>query len=177
MRARLAYPAWFLALLLVAAVIQWPAAWLAPWLDSASGGKSRLAAASGSLWHGAGALLVRTGSNAAWRNVQSITWNVHGSELLRGRLAIDIAPEQGETRVVATPGGFAVEQLDATLPVSEIASLLPGALGRYGWTGMLHARGAQFACGWTLRECHGEIELLWNDAAVAEVPGPALGDY
>ena len=177
MRTRLAYSGVFLAFFLCATAMQWPAAWIAPWIDRASGGQWRLAATSGTVWNGAGILLVRTGNNAAWRNAQSIRWQVRGNELWSGRLAIDTTLEQGAARFVATPGGIASEEFDFTLPATEIASLLPGALGRYGWSGILRAHGAKFGCAWSPQACSGEVELLWNDAAVTEIPGAALGDY
>ncbi len=177
MRARLAYPGCFLALLLGAAVIQWPAAALAPWLEQASGGLWRLAAAEGSIWRGAGMLLVRSSGNGPWRNAQSIRWTVLGRELWLGRVAIDLALEQGALRLVATPEGLAAENFDATLPAGGIGALLPGALGRYDWTGILRAKGAKFACTWGARQCNGAAELLWNDMTVTEISGPPLGDY
>lgn len=177
MRARFAYPGCFLALLLAAAIIQWPAAALAPWLERASGGLWRLAGAEGTLWRGAGMLLVRSSGDGLWRNAQSIRWSVPGRELLAGRLAIDLALEQGALRLIATPEGLAAEGFDATLPAGGIGALLPGALGRYDWTGILHAKGTNFACTWGARQCSGAAELLWSDATVTEISGPALGDY
>lgn len=177
MRMKIIYPGLFIGLLILAAVAQWPAAALAPWLESASGGQWRLAAASGTLWHGGGILLVRTPGGSAWRNIQSVGWQIRFGELLRGRFTIDLAPEQGALRLIATPGRITAESLDITLPANSIAAFLPGALNRYGWTGMLHGRGKTFSCDWHGQDCRGDIELLWNDAAVTEIVGPALGDY
>lgn len=177
MRLRLVDCGFFILFFLLAVAIQWPATWLAPWIDQASAGHWRLAAATGPLWDGNGILLVRAADNAPWRNAQSIRWQLQWRELWRGRINIATTLEQGALRIVATPGGISVEQLDVTLPAAEIAPQLPGALGRYGWTGSLNARSTDFQCGWNGHACHGEIELLWNDAAVSEIPGPALGDY
>ncbi len=177
MRLRLVDSGFLILFFLLAAAIQWPAAWMAPWIDRASSKHWRLATATGTLWNGSGILLVRSGKNAPWRNAQSIHWQLRWSELWLGRISIATTLEQGTLRIVADPHEISVEQLDATLPAAEITPQLPGALGRYGWTGSLDARSKQFRCGWNNHSCQGEIELLWRDAAVSEVPGPALGDY
>jgi len=59
----------------------------------------------------------------------------------------------------------------------QIAALLPGTLGDYGWSGLMRARTGEFRCLWARTDCAGQIELTWESAAVAQVPGPPLGDY
>lgn len=177
MRLRLADFGIFILLLLLAVAVQWPGTWLAPWIDRSSNGHWRLAGVEGHPWNGNGILLVRAGDTAPWRIVQSVRWQLRWSELLAGRFAVDLAMEHGGLRLVASGGGFALEQIEVTLPAAEVAPQLPGALGRYGWSGALHAHGAGYRCSWGMRNCSGEIDLLWNDAAVTEIPGPALGDY
>lgn len=162
---------------LLAAAILWPAASLAPWIESASQGKLRLASAEGRLWNGNGVLLARSGDSASWRNAQNIRWQVRWSELWRGRIGVEAGFEKGAALVMLGPGGLSIAELDATLSASLIGALLPGALGRFGWAGSLNARGKSFACAWQNQDCQGEIEVLWNDAAVAEIPGGELGDY
>ena len=54
---------------------------------------------------------------------------------------------------------------------------MPSALGRYHWDGQLQARSPLFSCNWSAQHCQGQIEILWDQAAVAEVPGPPLGNY
>lgn len=63
------------------------------------------------------------------------------------------------------------------LSADQIAALLPGTLGDYGWSGTMRGRGAEFRCRWTRPECTGQIELTWERAAVAQIPGPPLRDY
>lgn len=162
---------------LLAAAIMWPAASLAPWIESASYGKLRLASAEGRVWNGNGVLLARSGDSSSWHSAQSIRWQLRWSELWHGRIAVDAGFENGSALVTFGTGGLSVEQLDATLAASMAGSLLPGALGRFGWAGLLHASGKSFACTRQSQSCQGEIELLWKDAAVAEIPGGDLGDY
>jgi len=73
--------------------------------------------------------------------------------------------------------GWSIERIDATLSADQIAALLPGTLGDYGWSGTMRGRGAEYRCRWTRPECTGRIELTWERAAVAQIPGPPLGDY
>lgn len=177
MRLRLAGFAFFILSSLLAGIILWPATTLVPWLERASNGHWRLAAAEGSLWNGRGTLLARSGDAAPWRMVQSIHWQMRWSELLIGRIGADIAFEQGNALIAVAPGGVSLERFDVSLPAPAVVVLLPGALGRYNWAGSLRARGDSFRCAWNSRSCNGEIELLWSDAAVAEVPGSKLGNY
>lgn len=162
---------------LLAAAILWPASALAPWIERGSNGHWRLANTEGSIWSGNGLILTHSADGSAWQIAQSVRWQLRWGELWRGRVTIETAYDQGSSLIVATPDSVSLEQIDATLPAPMLLLLLPGALGRYGWGGSIHLRGDAFRCTWQNRACDGEIELLWNDAAVVEVPGNTLGDY
>lgn len=162
---------------LLAMAILWPASSLAPWIEGTSKGKLRLSSAEGRLWNGNGVLQARTGDSASWHSAQNIRWQLRWGELWRGRIGVEAGFEKGDALVLIGPGGLSIERLDATLATSLIGALLPGALGRFAWSGSLNARGQGFSCAWQGRSCQGEIELLWKDAAVAEIPGGDLGDY
>lgn len=162
---------------LLAMAILWPASSLGPWIENASAGKLRLSSTEGRLWNGNGVLQARTGDGASWHSAQNIRWRLRWNELWRGRIGVEAGFDQGDALVMIGPGGLSIEQLDATLPTSLVGVLLPGALGRFGWAGSLNARGKGFSCALQSRSCQGEIEVLWNDAAVAEIPGGDLGDY
>jgi len=177
MRLRLAGFALFILFSLLAAAYLWPATTLAPWLERASNGHWRLAGAEGSLWNGRGTLLARSSDAAPWKTTQNIHWQARWSELRRGRFGIDIAFEQGNALITLAPGGISLEHFNIGLPASAVVALLPGALGRYNWAGSLRSRGESFQCDWNGGACKGEIELLWSDAAVTEVPGSKLGNY
>ncbi|MFA7282449.1 MAG: type II secretion system protein N [Sterolibacterium sp.] len=177
MRLRLVGFAFFILCFLLAIVILWPASALSPWVERASSGHWRLASAEGSVWNGSGMLLARSGDSASWNIVKNIRWQLRWGDLWRGRIGVATTFGQGSSLIAATAKGLSLEQLDATLPAPMILALLPGALGRYGWGGNLRLRSNAFRCVWHTYACLGEIELLWNNAEVAEVPGKALGDY
>lgn len=177
MRKRLTYSLLFFVLLALALLSQWPAASLASLLQRASNDQWRLTSTSGSIWRGAGMLMARAGQGAPWRNVQNLSWQVRPLALLRGRLVIDLLPEQGQLRLTARPSGLQAEQLEMTLPAEAIAPFLPGAIGRYDWHGMLQLNSTQFACNWDRSDCHGQLQVAWQAASVAEIPGITLGDY
>ena len=177
MRLRLLGFTLLILFFLLAAAVLWPATALAPWVERVSNGHWRLANAEGSLWNGNGILLAHSADSTAWHIAQNIRWQLRWGELWRGRLAVESTYDQGNSLIALTPDSLAIEQIDVTLPAPMLLVLLPGALGRYGWAGVIHARGSAFRCAWQNYSCVGEIELLWSDAAVAEVPGSKLGDY
>lgn len=162
---------------LLAAAILWPAASLAPWIDSASNGKLRLVSAEGRLWSGSGVLQARTGDSASWHSAQEIRWQLRWSELWRGQIGVDAGFEKGSAQARVGSDGIFIERLDASLSASLLGALLPGAVGRYGWAGSLNARSDGFGYSWQGGIYRGEISLQWDDAAVAEIPGGELGDY
>jgi general secretion pathway protein N len=177
MRKHLAYSLLFICLLLLALLSQWPASSLATLLARASNNQWQLATPSGSIWNGAGMLLARASPNAPWRNVQNLHWQVQPLALLRGRLSVDLQPEQGQLQLNAGPSGLQANDITLQVPAEAIAPLLPGAFGRYSWHGLLQISGRQFTCNWARTDCQGQMEILWRDAAVAEIPGVILGDY
>lgn len=167
------------ALVLPAAIAQWPAATLAGWVEEGSGGRWSLGGAEGTLWKGKATLLGAEGSAGSkrWRAVQSVHWKLRWSEMWRGHLAFETTLEHGSTLLNIGIGGIALENLDAELPASILSGLLSGPLARYGWTGTLEARTGSFKCRWNASSCSGEIEILWNNAGVTEISDTALGSY
>lgn len=185
MSAKLTYAATFVAFFAAAAAIQWPAASLQYLMRPISGDRWNIGGASGTVWNGGATLLLAengtgrpTKVNARrWHAVQNVHWQLRWSDLWRGRLAVETLLEQGNVLVAIKPTGVSIEQLDAQLPATLLAGLISGPLGRYGWTGALHFRSSAFQCTWQGPACSGEIELLWMDAGVTEITGPALGSY
>ena len=185
MRTKLTYAALFAAFFLVAALVQWPAATLQGTVQRTSGGRWSLSGAEGTLWNG-GATLLQAESGGVgggkansgrWRVVQNLRWKVRWNALWQGRLAVEVALEQGSVLVTIKPTGVSLEKLDAQLPAAVLAGLISGQLGRYGWTGALQVQTPAFQCAWQGLDCTGAVELLWQDAGVTEIPGPALGSY
>lgn len=170
-------------LFVVAAIVQLPAAWLAPWIAQATHQRWRLGAVEGTLWQGRASVYGLDRPSGRWHPGRGMRWRLVVSELLPGlgglgRLAVQVdLDEGGGARLAAGIRGWSIERLDAMLSADQIAALLPGTLGDYGWSGTMRGRGAEFRCRWTRPECTGQVELTWEHAAVAQIPGPPLGDY
>lgn len=173
---------WFfgVGLFLVFAIVQLPAAWLAPWIAQATHQRWRLGAVEGTLWQGRASVYSFDRASGRWRAGRGLRWRTAWSELpawpprLPVRVDLD---DGGGAGLAAGIGGWFVERIDAQLSADQIASLLPGTLGDYGWSGTMRARGAGFGCRWSRPECSGGIELAWERAGVAQIPDPPLGDY
>ena len=185
MRAKLIYVALFAVFFLPAFVVQWPAAWFQVKLEQANGGQWMVSGAEGTIWDGKATLLMaERGSssgnkidNGRWRVVQNFRWKLRWNELWQGRLAFETVLEQGGVVIMISMRGVALEKLDTQLPASVLSGVFSGPIGRYGWMGVLQARSPAFKCAWHGAACEGELELLWKDAGVSEIPGPALGSY
>lgn len=171
---------WFfgIGLLLFAAIIQWPAASLAPSVAQATDQRWRLAGVEGTLWQGRATVYAFDRPSGRWHAGRGMRWQLAWSELLQGRLAVQLTlDEGGGVRLAAGIDGWALERLDVTLRADQVAALLPGALGEYGWSGIMRARSAEFRCRWKRPDCTGRIELDWEHAALEQFTGPVLGDY
>ena len=177
MRSRFLIMILFFMFFLLAAAILWPAASLTPWVERASNGKLRLASAEGQVWNGSGVLLVRKGDSATSHSAESVQWKIRWGNLWRGRIGIEAGFENGSALASIGQDSLDIEQIDATLGVTLLGALLPGPLGRFGWAGSLNVKGKDFSCALKGRICQGEMEMLWRDAGVSEIPGGDLGDY
>ncbi|OGA19140.1 MAG: hypothetical protein A3H32_01145 [Betaproteobacteria bacterium RIFCSPLOWO2_02_FULL_63_19] len=165
-------------LFLLALIVQWPAAWLAPRIEQATQQRWRLGSVRGTVWRGQAVLYSLDRSSGRWHPGRRIHWDFVWGELLRGRLAVQTGlGDAGRVRLAAGPRSWSIEELDATMPAEQIAVLLPATLADYGWSGPMHARAQVFSCQWGRAGCVGRIDLSWTKAAVAYVPGPPLGDY
>jgi len=171
---------WFygFALFLLAAIAQFPAAWLAPWTAQATQQRWRLGSVEGTIWRGQATLSAFDRRSGRWHPGIGIRWRLVWSELPRGRAAVQMdLNDGGQLQLSAAYRGWSVDRIDAALPVAYAAALLPGPLGEYGWSGTAQARGTGFSCRWSRPFCTGQIDLQLRNAAVAELPGPALGDF
>lgn len=162
----------------LAAIVQWPAAWLAPWIAQATHQRWRFGAVEGTLWRGRATVYGLDRPSRRWRAGRGVGWHLAWSEMFRGRLAVQVdLDDGGGARLAAGIRGWSIERLDAVVSADQIAALLPGTLGEYGWSGRMRALADEFRCLWTGSQCTGRIQLTWEDAAVAQIPGPVLGDY
>ena len=167
-----------IGLLVLAALIQFPAAWIAPRIGSATHDQWRVAAVQGTIWHGSGTLYADDRSSGRWLPGRGFRWRLAWTEIPKGRLAAQIDFDDGGTaKLSAGIQGWSLERFDASMPAAQMATLLPSALGDYGWSGTLSARGGTFGCNWGRPICTGQIELSWKGAGTRQIPGPALGDY
>ena len=185
MRAKLTYIVLFAVLFLPAVVLQWPAAWFQFRLEQSNGAQWMVSGAEGTIWDGKATLLmaergIGSGNrinSERWRVVQSIGWKVRWNELWRGRLIFETALERGGAVITIGAGGVTLEKLDTQLPASVLSGVFSGPIGRYGWLGTLQAKSPLFKCAWHGAACEGEVDLLWKDAGVSEIPGPPFGSY
>lgn len=169
---------WGVGLFLVALIVQWPAAWLAPRVGQITEHRWRLGTAEGTIWRGRAVLYSLDRSSDRWHTGRRIRWNVVWRDLFQGRLAVQTELDDGGgVRFVAGPAGWAIERLNARVPAEQIAVLLPATLADYGWSGAMRAHADEFRCRWGREGCAGKVDFEWSKAAVALIPGPPLGDY
>lgn len=167
-----------LALALVAAVIQFPAAWLSPQVDRITQKHWRLAGVEGSLWRGSGTLFVEDRSSGTWLPAWALTWQVQWPALLKGRIATQVKfDDGGRANVSAGISGWTLDDFDFSMPAIQLATLLPGALAQYGWYGSLTAKGSGFGCDWNGSSCAGQANISWRGAGTTQLLGQPLGDY
>src|SRR5512135_1971793 len=84
-----------MVLLALAALVQFPAAWIAPRIASATHEQWRLAAVQGTIWHGRGTLYAEAGSSGRWLPGRGLMWRLSWSEIAKGRLAAQIQFDDG----------------------------------------------------------------------------------
>lgn len=167
-----------IAFLLLAVLIRFPAASIAPYIARATGDRWRVAAAEGTLWRGQATIYALNGTSGQWYPGLGMKWRVIWSELAKGLFASKIDFDDGGTAQFSLGfRGWSLEQLNAALPAVQVATLLPSALSDYGWSGTLKSQATKFGCNWGVPRCAGQIELSWIAAGTAQIPGPPLGDY
>ncbi|HUH93015.1 MAG TPA: type II secretion system protein N [Casimicrobiaceae bacterium] len=164
-----------IALLAIALAVTAPASLVDQRLQALSGGRLRLAGASGTLWSGTGELVLLprgTRRSVAW---QLEAWPLARGEL-RGSVAIDAA-DAPRAEFVYGPHNVALRRLDLALPMESVleASGVPGALVGAGGSLALHVeRFVQRA-----EAIDADAVLQWRDASLPS-PRPgvriALGD-
>lgn len=126
------WAAWLISLLAAGAVLlhQWPAAWVAPWLERITQGRVLLQEARGTLWNGSALFALGSGSDApatAWP--QRIHWQIRPASLnqlslaLRGSPDPDARPWVGGLRW--QPSGWRIEldDIDWQLPSAWLSAL------------------------------------------------------
>ena len=171
---------WFygFALFLLAAIVQFPAAWLAPWTAQATQQRWRLGAVDGTIWQGQATLSAFDRRSGRWHPGIGIRWRFLWTELARGRAALQIdLDDGGQSQLSATYQGWSIDRIDAALPVAYAAALLPGHAGRIRMVGRRAGARRGFRLPMVTSCLHGQDRPGLRNAAVAELPGPALGDF
>ncbi len=142
-------------------------------LDQASGGRVRLAEATGTLWSGAGKLQIldarrRTGS------VKTLAWRLLPASLFHGRADVEFATDEDLFTVAVFPSHIEANDVRLTLPVAALGLIVPN-IAPLEPTGelLLHAAHLSMSPG-ALR---GSATLLWRSAGSALSPVSPLGDY
>jgi general secretion pathway protein N len=167
-----------IGLFLLFALIQLPAAWIAPQLARATRGGWRIGAVEGTVWGGRATLYALNRATAAWYPGHALRWRLSPERLLHGIVTAHVELDHGgRAEFYAGNGGWSLEHVDGVFSAAELAVLLPGPLSAYGWSGAIHARSSAFRCAWGVPRCTGQVEFTWRDAGTAQIPGGSLGDY
>jgi len=156
-------------LILIFIGIRLPASLAAAALASKSDGKIKLAAVTGTLWHGQGQLVI--GDTAVW---QSLQWDWQAGELLHGALGFLIAADGGHAALHLRPTAVEIADMDISAPATPILQLDPRAAG-FGLTGRLRLSATQLRVG---KQPSGSLALDWQQAGSQRIPVPSeLGNY
>lgn len=153
-----------------------PAVLLDAALDRASGGRFHLALAEGTLWNGEGRLAIANSSESL-SPIARLRWEFAPSALmgarLRWQLAIDGSPP---TTLEIGSDGIVVRHFSAQLPPAVALSVVPHAIARAGWRGVLDLRIPEVICRWGSR-CEGVVVSEWRAGGSDILPRQAFGDH
>ncbi len=168
-----------LAVLLVAPLMlmlaaRLPAAWLAPRVAAACGGRCALTDIEGT-WRAGRARLVTLDGRGEAVPLLPLAWQWQPAALFGGALVWRLdAPATGELRLAAA--GLSVRTAPVSLAAAALEPLLAGRLGLSRWDGTISVRAESLSCDWQ-GECRGGIDGEWRDVRFASAYADALGDY
>lgn len=152
-----------------------PATLLDAGLRQASEGRLRLAEARGTLWSGTGQIEIRHASRRTGV-ARNIAWRALPAQLLRGRLAYEVALDHAAKRFPVTMSVSRLEFADAdvNLPAAALALVVP-RLAPLELTGelLLHVNRLAVSRG----TAQGSATLQWRSAGSALTPVSPLGDF
>ena len=162
-----------LALLLAALAVRAPASLVTPRLEHLTSDRLSLVDASGTLWRG-------TGTLAAGDQRVPIAWRVHPASLVRGEVAVTLAPASPGANsphgdIVAKQSGAHVREFSIQLPAAAlVAAAIPRP--RLDARGVVDVQATDLD--WPPRSGTGAITAVWHDAAIglAGTVPVALGD-
>jgi hypothetical protein len=161
-------------LVILAAVALAPASLLDARLDAISGGRARIANASGTLWKGSGELILQSGER------RSVAWRIDPWQLLRGEVrgtfANDGDPRHGAEFTIGR-GKLELEGFDLSMPMSALlrAAGAPSLLSSVGGDVGVHVdRFVRDADALDV-----QLAMQWRNASLPGLgpyPSMALGD-
>jgi general secretion pathway protein N len=169
----------------VVLLLQWPAAWVAPWLERITQGRVLLQEARGTLWNGSALLALGSGDSGtaiAWP--QRIHWQLRPASLNQLSLGLRSSPDPGARPWVGAlrwqPSGWRVEfdDIDWQLP-SDWLSALGSPWNTIAPEGQLRLQSRQWR--WQLdREqltMGGQVTLTLHNLSTRLSSLRPLGDY
>lgn len=164
--------------LLIAAALfaaRLPAALMDSALAQLSNGKLRIAATSGSLWHGSGLLTIADGQRQL-RAMRTIDWRFGFAPLTRGLTLVLAEHRRPQAELRLGVGGITIERLALDLPLDLVAASIAHPVARAGWRGRLVLASDGLHCDWR-QTCEGALRVRWHDAGLDIVPERALGSH
>ena len=161
-----------LVLLAIALAVLAPASLLDARVAAATDGRVRIAAASGTVWNGAGDLVLLPKGTR-----RSIAWHVDAWPLVRGEVRGNLTLDGGSSRTdfAYGPGRDELRHFDISLPMDSVLQSAGMALAGAG--GRLAAHVERFER--TSQAIDADLSLQWLDASLPSLrPGLriALGD-
>lgn len=156
-------------------IVRLPATLMDGMVAQWSNGKLRVAATSGTLWHGAGLLAISDGQRQL-KAQRTVAWRFG---LAPGTVGLSLILEehgQPQADLRLAVGGVAIEQLALDLPLDLVAASIAHPVARAGWRGRLVLASDGFSCDWR-QACEGALRVRWHDAGLDIVPERALGTH
>jgi general secretion pathway protein N len=144
-------------------------------LESASGGRLRLAQAHGSLWSGSGWIEIRDARGRAGV-AQRLAWRVLPASLLRGRLEMELELDRAARRfpVTLSFSGIEIERAGMRLPAAALGLGVP-RLAALRLSGEMQLEVPRLSL--ERGRLQGEATLRWRGAGSALTSVAPLGDY
>jgi len=144
-------------------------------LESASGGRLRLAEAQGSVWSGAGWIELRDAEGRAGV-ARRFAWRVLPESLLRGRLVAEVRLEQNAKpfRLTLSPSRLEIADAGIDLPAAALGLGVP-RLAALRLTGDVMVRIPHLSL--ERGRIDGDATLQWRAAGSALTPVSPLGAY
>lgn len=151
-----------------------PATWLSAGLERASGDRLSMRDPAGTVWRG-NARLVGRSSHGVWVDLGQLHWSTYASQLVVGRLAMQIGVgAKPDAHVEMTLGSVTVQGLDVELPGNLLASVAPAA-DTVQPEGRIRIRSDRFRMDST--SLFGTAEVEWRDLHVRRPVPLDLGSH